>query len=144
VAVWDDIMNAVGESVRAVASTPVVVRESGETLPGDTYPMWLVCSAGEEEPVAYAFTALTQWQYPVGVLYVAEGNRDFEVDPAYLDERERVRQQIDQRTLTNVSTVFDATPRPLPISTYGEAPNSSFRVSGFLVTYDSFETRTNG
>jgi len=140
---WETILNAVGTVVDGVSTATVVVRKSGETLPSDTYPMWLVCAAGEEQEVDSAFTSLSNWVYPVAALYISAHNRAFGLSSTVLGERWTVRELLNKCGLAGVSSVIQVTVNLLPITTYEEAPNTTFDVTGVLAQVSQWETRTN-
>lgn len=141
--VWNDILTSVNTLVDAATTTTVVTRKSGETLVGDTFPMWLICAAGEERPDESAFTNLVRYIYPVAVLYISKHDRSFSLNTTVLTERETIRDTLDRRLLTGASTVMDCDLTPLPITTYREADNTTYDVTGFGVDYVSWETRVN-
>lgn len=143
-AIWYDLLQACGTSAAAVANAPpVVVREELRGVVDDPVPFWIVAKGGPEEPVDYAFTNLVLYRYPILFVMVMDQERDWIPDQVELDLRQTLREQIDQRTLSTVSSVFDVDMEPLDLSGIHDAIRSTYRVTGFRANYFSWETRTN-
>lgn len=142
-----DLLNAVGTVAEAVTGMPrVYVREELRgVIDNDNVPFCIVAKGGPEEPVDYAFTDLVQYRYPVLVLLVWKYDRDFNFsteDENEITVRQALRDALDKRTLTNVSSITDADLEPLDLTGFGDDPNTPYKVTGFRVQYYSWETRT--
>lgn len=141
--VWNDILAAVKTLVDTATTVTVVQRLVPEVVPSDTLPIWIVTPAGEERVDDHAFTKLNRYVYPVAVLYAKANNRSFSTDTALLTERETIREALDVRGLSGVSSVIDVDLTFIPPSTVQDSSGTVVDVTGFLAEYVSWETRTN-
>ena len=144
-AIWFDLLAACGSNAEAVAGIyPVHVRlDLRGFLGDDEVPCTLIAPAGNETIIDSNFAQQDCYSYPVIYVLITLQDRDFVVPGPELDIRELLRQQIDQRTLSGVSSVWDTSIEPLDLGSFEQARNTVYEVTGFLATYLSWESRTN-
>ena len=163
---YGDILVAVRNLIKALPSSlglPSVgeLRDTPILFEGETPPIILVCSAASEgermkriswnagvvdpkDPTTQSGKQGTVvWSYPVLVVLIVPGNRLPEtVLMPFLAMRQALRNAIFRPRLGDVASCFDIQINPKAVADLAATLQSNYRVTGFLLHYDSQEEQT--
>lgn len=137
------ILEAVRARLAAVQGIPPVsIRKRPLPFADEVAPLCIVSPADGERSGLETFTAGVVYEYPVFVALYMVGDQTLEIGvESLLELRERVRNELYQPALPDVTAAYDLDLEPQAAFDWSAQVGSRYEVTGFRAVYKVTETR---
>lgn len=122
---------------------PIRVRKKLVRIPNDPTPLIIIAPGpGGELVKQQTFGRRVIWRYPVAVAILTAGNQQLEAGlQAGMARREAIRDEVFQASLPGAVKVYNANIDPEEIARFNESLGTNFDATGFVIYYQTAETR---